>query len=157
MKILPLLLIFILSNSGPPETNKKVVEYVDAVIGHKVGRGECWDLASAALDHAGAYLDRSNQLNIYVFGKKLNPDKDKIYPGDILQFENVKMEYTVGDMIYTETMTHHTAIIYEMLKNNTYRIAHQNTNFSGRKVGLSELKMESITSGTITFYRPFRK
>ena len=140
-----------------PNANKKVVEYVDSVIGKKVGRGECWDLASDALDYAGAYLDRSNQKKIYVFGKKLNPAKDKIYPGDILQFENVKLEYTDGNTIYTETMSHHTAIIYKVLKNDTYTIAHQNTNFSGRKVGLSELRMGSIKTGTIIFYRPYKK
>lgn len=157
MKYIPLLLLFISWNVTIPNLNKKVVEYVDLVIGKKVDRGECWDLAAAALDHAGAYLDRSSQKTIYIFGKTLNPKKDTIYPGDIIQIENVKLEYTSGNMIYTETMSHHTAIIYEVIDKDHFRIAHQNTSFSGKKVGISELNMEHIEKGKVIFYRPFRK
>jgi hypothetical protein len=140
-----------------PNLNNKVVEYVDSVIGKQVGRGECWDLAASALDHAGAYLDRSSQKTIYIFGKEVNPAETKIFPGDILQMSNLKIEYTEDNIIYTESMPHHTAIVYEVLANNHYKIAHQNTSFSGRKVGLSELRMSDIKKGKIIFYRPYRK
>ena len=156
MKILSASILFLAIHLVIPATNKKVIEYVDAVIGKTVGRGECWDLASEALSYAGAYLDRSSQQSIYIFGKQVNPKKEKIYPGDIIQFEKVKIEYSAGNMIYTETMNHHTAIVYEVLSDNTYRIAHQNTSFSGRKVGLSELRLESIKKGKLIFYRPFK-
>jgi len=157
MKVAFLLLTFCIFDISIPSLNKKVIEYVDTVIGERVGRGECWDLAAAALDHAGAYLDRSSQKSIYIFGKELNPKKDKIFPGDIIQIENVKIEYTRANMIYTENMIHHTAIIYEVKEKDLYKIAHQNTSFSGKNVGLSYLNLSDIKKGEITFYRPYEK
>jgi len=157
MKLLYSLIFLFLWDSTIPKVNQKVIEYVDKVVGKRVARGECWDLAAAALDHAGAYLDRSSQKTIYIFGRELNPEKDKIFPGDIIQIENLKMEYTVGNMIYTENMTHHTAIIYEVLGPDHYKIAHQNTSFSGKKVGISELNLEHVKKGEIIYYRPFKK
>lgn len=140
-----------------PELNLKVIEYVETKIGLQVDRGECWDLAAAALDHAGAYLDRSNKKNIYVFGRALNPSRESVLPGDILQLENVKLEYQEGEYIITENMAHHTAIIYEVIDKGHFRIAHQNTSFSGKKVGISELKTAHVKSGKIYYYRPVRK
>lgn len=157
MKAAILLLMFISWNSSIPMLNSKIIEYVDSVMGKQVDRGECWDLAAGALDHAGAHLDRSNYKNINVFGKVLNPKKDVIYPGDIIQIENAKLEYVKGNGIYTETMPHHTAIVYEVLKKNHFKIAHQNTSFSGRKVGLSEFNLDHVKKGKITFYRPYKK
>jgi hypothetical protein len=157
MKTVILFLVFISWNTSIPNLNSKVIEYVDSVIGKQVDRGECWDLAAAALDHAGAYMDKSNFKNINVFGKVLNPEKDAIYPGDIIQIEKVKMEYTKGNSVYTETMPHHTAIIYKVLEKNYFEIAHQNTSFSGRKVGISELNMDHVKKGKIIFYRPYKK
>jgi len=149
-------LVFLPMEDTPP-LNKKVIFYVNKVIGQKVDRGECWDLAAGALDYAGGYLDRSSQKTIYVFGKVINPKKEEIYPGDIIQFENVKLEYVKDNGIFTETMPHHTAIIYKVLGKDHYKIAHQNTSFSGKKVGLSELKIDDIIKGDIIFYRPFKK
>ena len=157
MKYSYLFILFFLSNAEIPSLNQKIVSYVDTVIGKKVDRGECWDLAAAALDHAGAYLDRSNKKNIYVFGKEINPKKENVFPGDIVQLENVKIEYTKGNGIYTESMAHHTAIIYEVLEKDHYKIAHQNTSFSGKKVGISKLKMSYIKKGKVTVYRPYKK
>jgi hypothetical protein len=153
--VIGILLLFI--SDEIPSLNLKVVKYVESVIGEKVGRGECWDLASGALDYAGAFLDKSSEKSIYVFGKKLNPETDEIFPGDILQIENVKMEYTKDNTIYTENMTHHTAIIFGVIKKGHYRIAHQNTSFSGRKVGISELNLDHVKKGKIIFYRPYQK
>jgi len=151
MNNLIIITFFFLLPSDIPKLNQKVVDYVDSAIGKKIGRGECWDLAAAALEHAGAYLDRSNQKSIYVFGKKLNPKKNQIFPGDIIQIQDLKIEYTKGNTIYTESMSHHTAIIYEVISANHFKIAHQNTSFSGKKVGVSELNMSTIKKGKITF------
>lgn len=145
------------SSNNIPQLNQKVKEYIGTVIGKKVDRGECWDLAAAALDYAGAYLDRSSEKNLYVFGDRINYKKDQIYPGDIIQFENVELEYKKDYTIYTENMPHHTAIIYEVLGEGHYKIAHQNTSFSGKKVGISELKMSNVKKGEMIFYRPIKK
>ena len=157
MKFLYLFAVLFLFDTNIPILNQKIIEYVDTVIGKKVKRGECWDLAAEALDHAGAYLDRSSQKSIYIFGEKLNPKKDKIYPGDIIQIENAKLQYTKDNGIYTETMTHHTAIVYEVSGKDQYKIAHQNTSFSGKKVGISNFNTAYIIKGSITFYRPYKK
>ncbi len=154
MRILLFLLLVLPVNDELPELNKKIVEYLDRVVGHTVNRGECWDLAAAALDYANAYLDQSTEQSIYVFGRVIDPETETVYPGDILQFENVVVEYQTEDMIARETMPHHTAIIYEVLEPGSFRIAHQNTRFSGKKVGLSALAMEDIINGHLIFYRP---
>ena len=157
MKLFYVLLFATLGNPTIPSINQRVIDYVNTVVGKKVGRGECWDLAAAALAHAGAYLDRSSQKTIYIFGHELNPGKDKIFPGDIIQIENLKMKYTKGNTIYTENMSHHTAIIFEVIGPEHFKIAHQNTSFSGKKVGISELKLEHVKKGEIIFYRPYKK
>lgn len=157
MKYVFVLAFMFLGNSDTPTLNKKVVEYVDTVIGKKVDRGECWDLAAAALDYAGAYLDRSNQKNIYVFGKVINPKQEEIFQGDIIQMENVQVEYTRDNGIYTESMPHHTAIVYKVLEKDRFKIAHQNTSFSGKKVGISEFSLGELKKGKIIFYRPYKK
>ena len=157
MKLTSIFIFLFLFEGNMPTLNKKVVEFVDKVIGKQVDRGECWDLAAAALDHAGAYLDRSKRENLYIFGKELDPKTDEIFAGDIIQIENVKLEYTRGNAIYTETMSHHTAIVYEVIKKNFFKIAHQNTSFSGRKVGISEFDFTNVKKGKIIFYRPYKR
>lgn len=139
---------------GNPHINDKIIEYVDQNIGQQVGRGECWDLAAEALAYANAYLDRRTQKNIYDFGDVVKPGKDKIYPGDIIQFENIELEYQKGNAIYKESMPHHTAIVYKVISENEFVLAHQNTSFSGRKVGLSNLNIKNIKKGKYIFYRP---
>lgn len=138
-------------NSIPP-LNKQVIEYVNSVIGKQVDRGECWDLANQALIRIDAVWDRK-----YAYGKLLNPKKDEIYPGDMIQFDGVKLEYQKGNMIFKEEMKHHTAVVYKVIEPGVYQLAHQNTSFSGRKVGLSELRLESVKKGKMKFYRPTKE
>ncbi|MDA3780832.1 MAG: hypothetical protein PF487_11535 [Bacteroidales bacterium] len=135
-----------------PTLNKTIITYVESVIGKKVDRGECWDLANQALIKVNADWDRK-----YKYGKQIFPKKDTIYPGDIIQFENVKIVYKKGNTTYTEIMKHHTAIVYKVLDKGYYKLAHQNTQSTGRKVGISELKLSSITIGKTYFYRPVKK
>ena len=132
-----------------PATNKEIVRYVETVIGQQVDRGECWDLAYQALNRVEADWDGR-----FKYGKKVDPMKDKIFPGDLIQFDNIKIQYTEGNTTYTETMGQHTAIVYEVLGKGRYRIAHQNTDFSGRKVGISKLNINHIVKGDLDFYRP---
>lgn len=122
-----------------------------------VGSGECWDLAAAALAHAGAFHDRSSEKTIYVFGKVVDPNKDQIFPGDIIQMKNAKLQYKKDNGLYTESMDHHTAIVYKVNGKGDYEIAHQNTSFSGRVVGKSFLLLSNLKSGKMTFYRPILK
>lgn len=132
-----------------PGANQKIVKYLDKVMGTKVGRGECWDLAHDALDGVGAQWDHA-----YGFGKLVDPAKDTIYPGDIIRFNNVVIKSQTDKGLLTETYGEHTAIVYEVLEPGKYRIAHQNNGFSGKKVGVSTLIPANKKSGKIRFYRP---
>ena len=49
-----------------PELNKQVIDFVKSKISKKVGRGECWDLASEALKSIDAHWDGR-----YKFGKEI--------------------------------------------------------------------------------------
>jgi hypothetical protein len=132
-----------------PELNAQIVEYVETVIGTKVDRGECWDLAYRALNNNNARWD--GKLN---FGKKVDPYKDEIFAGDIIQFKNVKTKIIKGNTIATSQMKKHTAIIYKVYAPGKYQIAHQNTQKWGKKVALDTFDLKTITSGNVTFFRP---
>jgi hypothetical protein len=126
-----------------------IVDYTTSQIGKKVDRGECWDLAYQALTQNDCAWDGR-----YTFGKKLNPKTDSIYAGDILQFEKVTIKYKENNILYQESYPHHTAIIYQVIGRGYYKIAHQNFEKFGKKVGISELRLLDKTSGSIMFYRP---
>lgn len=132
-----------------PELNREIIEYVESVIGKKVDRGECWDLANQALKKAEADWDKA-----FVYGNLKDPKNDEIFPGDLIQFENVVIKYKEGNTTFTETMGQHTAIVYQVKKKGIYEIAHQNTQFSGKKVGLSTLNIHHVVDGKMYFYRP---
>lgn len=132
-----------------PDLNKKIIEYVNSQINKKVGRGECWDLAAEALNTSGAVWDKN-----FKFGKEIDVKKDCVFPGDIMQFTNVTVEYKQGNRTYKESMAQHTAIIYEIKGTGDYTIADQNTSTHGRKVGLNPLKLENISNGKFQVFRP---
>jgi hypothetical protein len=135
-----------------PFLNKQIIEYVKTTIGKKVDRGECWDLANQALTRIDADWNHE-----YKYGKLLNPKKDTIYPGDLIQFEGVKVKYKKGNTTYTESMEHHTSIVFRVIEKDVFELAHQNTGFSGRKVGLSTLDLKTIIKGKMSIYRPVKK
>ncbi|MDI1354842.1 MAG: hypothetical protein PSX36_07985 [bacterium] len=153
------LLPFILLNSsfyaplpecGPiPDLNKKVVAFVKTQISKKVGRGECWDLASEALNTVGATWDHQ-----FSFGKELKKSEECIFPGDIIQFEGVELNYRRGNRIFHEDLAHHTAIIYEVNSKGNYVLAQQNTDSHGRKVGLDPFEIQSVSKGIVKIFRP---
>jgi hypothetical protein len=163
-RFLSLVVLTIISNTTSfaiprdtlPPLNREVINYVESVIGKKVDRGECWDLANQALTRINAQWDHQ-----FKYGKLLNPSKDTIYPGDIIQFKDVLVEYVThkddGSIVTTkETMGQHTAIVYRVNGPGDFQIAHQNTNFSGRKVGISRLVLKNIKKGKYWIYRPIR-
>ena len=132
-----------------PELNQRIVELVRLQIGKTVDRGECWDLAALVLNATGAKWDKK-----YGFGRKVDTGKECVFPGDLIQFEGVKIRYVQGKRVYTETMAHHTAVIDQVRSPGVYVLAHQNTATSGRKVGLSDLDLKTIINGKFQVYRP---
>ena len=155
-----LLLLFLVSLSPAPtqlpDLNAKVIKYVNQNMGKKVDRGECWDLAAGALAYSNAYFDRSSKKTVTIYGRRLNPKKDEILPGDMIQFEKVKMKWTEGNTTYESAlgMPGHTAIVYQVNGPGDYEIAHQNTSDWGKKVGVNTFRLDRVTGGKLMFYRP---
>lgn len=147
-----ILIIFILSSvfghHTTPPTNQKIINYVNTVIGKKVDQGECWDLANAALNAAGAKWQPP-----YGFGKPVNYKTDTLYPGDVIQITNVTMESKTETSITRWKMAQHTAILYEVAEGGSIKVAEQNVN-GVRKVMISQWKLSDIKSGKMQFYRP---
>lgn len=141
--------VYELYNDSIPAINNDIINFVNTKIKKKVGRGECWDLAAEALNNAGAVWDGK-----YQYGKEINVNTEQVFPGDIIQFEKVKVQFVKDGVKYKEDMAHHTAIIYTVKGKGLFDLAHQNTSFSGRKVGLSELDLKTIVKGKYTIYRP---
>lgn len=134
---------------GTPALNQRVVDFVKSKVGKKVGAGECWDLAAEALNTAGARWD-----GLYGFGGSVDWKKAEVYPGDIVQFENVDIERREGTAVRRERYGHHTAVIVEVRGRGDYVIAHQNMQGIGRKVGFGDLVMGHVRGGKLLFYRP---
>ena len=132
-----------------PPLNRKVHTFLKASIGKRIGRGECWDLAAQALNSAGARWDGQ-----FGFGKPVDPLKECIYPGDVIQYTGVRVHYQKGNTFYEEEMDQHTALVYEVRARGDFVVAEQNTNRLGKRVGLSELELTNVSRGKVEFFRP---
>lgn len=133
------------------DIGESILSYAKSVMGKTVGSGECWDLAQEALDAAGADWNRPFQ-----FGRELNPDRDGIRAGDIMQFKSVRIEKRFengGKMFRTLGAPDHTAIILGVEGKKKYKIAHQNTD-GKRYVITSEIDLTNMVSGKFWIYRP---
>ena len=131
-----------------PDLNREILEFVNSKMNKKVGRGECWDLAAEALNSTGAKWNGKMQ-----FGRRLEKG-EPILPGDIIQFEGVKIKYRETNARYTQVMKHHTGIVHSMKGQRQFDMANQNTGEKGRKVSITYIDLEQITSGHYFIYRP---
>lgn len=128
--------------------NQQVLNFAQTNLKKKVGRGECWDLAKFALESCGATWDHK-----FEFGKLLTKD-ECLMPGDIIQFKGVKIKYKEDKTTYSVTMDQHTAIVNKVISSDEVELIHQNTAYSGKKVGVSMLKFSTIYKGKYMIYRP---
>ncbi len=128
--------------------NQQVLNFAQTNLKKKVGRGECWDLAKYALESCGAVWDHK-----FEYGKLLTKD-ECLMPGDIIQFKGVKIKYKEGKTTYSVTMDQHTAIVNKVLSSDEVELIHQNTAYTGKKVGVSMLKFSTIYKGKYMIYRP---
>ena len=135
-----------------PELNKEIPQVLKPYNGKKISRGECWDAAKLALDKLNAEWD-----GLYVFGREIDPKKECVQPGDIVQFENVEVEIRSEKMIAREQYPHHTAIVYTVKSPGNFELFHQNTGYTGRKMGITDLDLRNIKKGTLKIYRPVPK
>lgn len=149
--LLPLSLLpsyFTLPCDPTPTLNKHIIEFVESSLNKKVGRGECWDLAAQALNTYDAKWDGK-----YTYGAKVDYKSECVYPGDIMQFERVIVEYKVDGGMMRDEIPHHTAVIYEVKATGNFILAHQNYN-NKKRVVLTPLIMENIKRGKAMIYRP---
>jgi hypothetical protein len=77
-----------------------------------------------------------------------------LMPGDIIQFKGVKIKYKEGKTTYSVTMDQHTAIVNKVISSDEVELIHQNTAYTGKKVGISSLKFSTIYKGKYMIYRP---
>lgn len=138
------LLIFLQLSFSVASVNDKIITFVNSNKGKKVGTGQCWDLASAALNFAGA-----KWKSPYGYGTKLNFSTETVMAGDIIHFKNVKIKH--GN--FTGAYPEHTAIIYKVKKKGEYEIAEQNNN-NRFYVIISDFNLAWKTAGKIEIYRP---
>lgn len=142
------IILFSFKANDIPLTNQKVVEYVKTVIGKKVDRGECWDLANQALLYANAKWEFPTK-----FGKPYDYKKEQILAGDLIQINGVVMESRTETSVVRWKMTEHTAIVYEAGEEGKIKVAEQNVN-GVRKVMISSWNLNDLKSGKMQFYRP---
>jgi hypothetical protein len=146
MRILVIAFVFFASQlfSQTQTIGEQIVSFSIGKMKKKVDRGECWDLANAALNSVNA--DWSPPLN---FGDKV--DSKKLQPGDILQFSNTSMKFPNGSMSFPK----HTAIVYKA-SGNQITLLHQNFN-NRRYVDTLTINLDYIKSGKMEGFRPKAK
>lgn len=131
-----------------PKLNREIISFVNANLGKKVGDGQCWALAAEALSAINATWDHQ-----YKFGREIQYGKEKIFPGDIIQFNDVTIKYRQNSSLVIERYLLHTAIIYQVKEDGTYIIANQNVN-NVLALKLTELNLNAVIRGKYTFFRP---
>jgi hypothetical protein len=131
--------------------NREILNFAVLTKGKTVGSGECWDLVQVPLDIYSADWPRSLE-----YGLELNPARDEIKPGDIIQFRSVRIVTEipgVGTRTEIIGMPDHTAVVYEVLGENRYKLLHQNIN-GKRYVIETENDFSGRVSGSIRYFRP---
>ncbi len=124
-----------------------MVEFCKRNKGRKVGDGQCWALANEAMK--AARKSRPG-WDLRVWGKVVNPAREQIRPGDILEFEHARFREKSITVI---TGSHHTAVVMTPERNGMFTVAEQN--FSGNKrVGFRKMSLKTQVAGKMTVYRP---
>ncbi|MBL7903064.1 MAG: hypothetical protein JNK73_13790 [Bacteroidia bacterium] len=135
-----------------PELNKKILTYVKANMGKRLGNGECWDVVAGALNYVGAKWDKK-----FNFGKLVDYKKDCVFPGDIIQLNDAMMhdEPVKGVHVYDE-YPQHSAIILEVKNTQEYILADQNFGLGKNKLNTHPINLKKLTKGTVKVYRPVK-
>ncbi len=148
---------------------EQVRDFATGRLGLQVGRGECSDLASAALRAVGARGSFPATGGHPVWGQEVPLAFAE--PGDVLQLRNHRVVIRNRDgtgFIETRGHPHHTAIVVENPGNGVLRVAEQNMMYPGarqpeRTVGLATIFVTNQTTadqrtvtvqGQIWAYRP---
>lgn len=131
-----------------PELNQKVISYLRERVGTTIGDGQCWTPASEAVKYAGG-----KRTGTYMLGREM-ADHEALMPGDILQMEQAKFLSIDGKR--RAGMSHHTAIVDEIVQPNVVRILQQNFGRGEKAQTLTTftLHLDELRSGTLVPFRP---
>ncbi|MCU0360703.1 MAG: hypothetical protein MUF75_08300 [Bacteroidia bacterium] len=130
--------------------NKKILNYVYANMGKKIGRGECWDVVADALNSSGAKWDKK-----FGFGKEINYKTDCVFPGDIIQLNDaLVLDVSQKGLKVYDEFPQHSAIIVEVKNKMEYVLADQNFGFQKKNLSKHTLNLKNLTRGTVKVYRP---
>jgi hypothetical protein len=145
--------------------NQKVYDWARSKLGQKVDRGECWDLAHRALQHAGAQSSTTTgEKDDYVWGTAVTVQT--VSPGDILQLrDHVVTTTVITDVTFEDgsgyentkerviKRPHHTAVVAENKGAFGLVILEQNVDPGGRKVQRNALPLAAIPPAVNTEFR----
>ncbi|MES2660131.1 MAG: hypothetical protein V4689_16025 [Verrucomicrobiota bacterium] len=129
------------SQSGNP--GPRIAAYCVKQSGKKVGNGECWTLANEAFISAGA---RRPGSDMRVWGRVVNPARESLMPGDIIEFESARF----SDGIITGSA--HTAVVVTGGSQERFSVAEQN--WGKKTVRIREMDLTKRVSGKVIVYRP---
>jgi len=150
------------------DLNQKVYKWARSKLGQKVDRGECWDLAHRALQHAGAQSSTTTgEKDDYVWGTSVAVTA--VIPGDILQLRAHLVTKTVHTDVtfedgsgYEDTSElplerpHHTAIVVENKGAFGLVILEQNVDPGGKKVQQHSLPLAGTPPEVKTEFRSMK-
>jgi hypothetical protein len=146
---------------------QQVLVWAQGQVGKRIGKGECWDLAERALEHAGAQtstdLGPVEDDTDYVWGETVDDAKD-VEPGFILQLRDhvvtttTETRYDFPDGSWeekTEEITverpHHTAIAKGKLDaDGALKTLEQNVKPAGKVVQNKKLYTRDVPPVTTT-------
>jgi hypothetical protein len=147
----------------------RIVNFCARELGQQVGSGECADLASKALEYAGAAGQRPPdypQPGDYVWGDLIysveysngriverprSSARLKLIPGDVIQFHNVTIELSNG---YKAIFGHHTSVLAKVSnKGIDWGLLEQNS-LNRRYVVSDTISLSHLQSGYVLVYRP---
>ncbi len=132
---------------GPVVSGEPVVVFCRMHQGKKVGDGQCWALANEAMVFAGKSRPGSDMR---VWGRVVNPARETVRAGDILEFENARFRDARMTVI---TGSHHTAVVMTDERAGKFLVAEQNFG-GGKRVSFREMSLETQVSGKVVVYRP---
>lgn len=117
-------------------------------MGQQVGDGECWSLAAAAMEAAGAIPPDD-----YNFGRELSQNEEW-WPGDIIQFTSCVFRQNMpggGWEVFQAGMPNHTAVFLGK-KDGKVMVGQQNM-MGDKTVSTMLLDFKCLESGTYKVYR----
>jgi hypothetical protein len=166
----------LLSRAGVdvPQLNpigRKMISFCRSYLGHKLGNGQCTELAVYGLAAAGGQMFPNYQWGNIVCGYDITNGQQTIFvgpvgkvagtrtranvqPGDIIQYENATFEYHFSGGFTRYSYPHHTAIIEQVSGGGrSFKVLEQNVNET-QIVVESTVNLDQMTTGTARIWRP---